>query len=174
MGKTSLANALIEQHKFRRLKSSHYLKDICASRGMPVSRASLQAVGDELDEATDFRWLIDDVALPQMGAEPEQHRWLVDSVRKPRQIEHFRTEFGGLVLHVHLWASEASLRQRYDLRRSSPGHAEGLTPYDVAIQHPNEVSSRALKGEADVAVLLERIGAIRAACALAHIGDCRE
>ena len=49
VGKTSVANALIEQHQFRRLKSSDHLKDICASRTVRVSRASLQAVGDELD-----------------------------------------------------------------------------------------------------------------------------
>lgn len=171
VGKTSVANALIEQHQFRRLKSSDHLKSICKSRSIEVSRANLQSVGDDLDEVTDFRWIVDDVARPQISAGSQDQRWLVDSVRKQRQVEHFRAAFGDPVFHVHLWASDTALRKRYERRRSSSEHAEGLTSYEVAVRHPNEISSRSLQGTADIAIRLERIDADLAAAAAVLIGN---
>ena len=171
VGKTSVADALMEQHCFRRLKSSDHLKGICSSRSIEISRANLQSIGDDLDEATDYRWLVDDVAKPQISAELQHQRWLVDSVRKQRQVEHFRSAFGDAIVHLHLWASDVALRERYERRRSTSEHSEGLTPYEDAIRHPNERSSRALMGLADLAVRLERVDAERAAAAAVLIGD---
>lgn len=171
VGKTSVANALVEQHQFRCLKSSDYLKSICKARSIEVSRATLQSIGDDLDEATDFRWLVDDVAGPQISTGPQHQRWLVDSVRKQRQIEHFRAAFEDTVLHVHLWASDSALQERYARRRSSSEHAEGPSSYEVAVRHPNEISSRSLKDSADLAIRLESIDAELAAAAAVLVGN---
>ncbi len=156
-GKTSLADELIARHGFKRLRSSDHLKAVCLQQGLDVSRSSLQQLGDRLDQETDFRWLIDEVAQPQIVAEPSQGRWLIDSVRKERQVAHFRSTFGSDVTHVHVWASEEVLLQRFEGRRNSGSHSEGSTEYAAAISHPNEVSARALLKIADLAINLGEI-----------------
>ena len=144
-GKTTLRQALLSEHGFEHVRSSGYLRQTMARRGEAESRTSLQNLGDELDRQTDYRWLLDDVASTAFAASPAQRRWLVDAVRKHRQVEHFRASYGIAVLHVHLCASEAVLRGRYANRGDA-------TPYDVAIQHENEVAARSLIDVADLII----------------------
>lgn len=165
-GKTSLADQLIQRHGFQRLKSSDHLKAMCVSNGVEISRASLQKTGDDLDAETDFHWLVTDVAAPQMALNPSQQKWLIDAVRKPRQVEHFRADFHNEVLHVHLWAPEEVLKERYDRRRASGADNEGATSYAEAVTHPNEKASRALQGSADIAINVTTISAASAADAI--------
>lgn len=168
-GKTTLAEKLAQEHGFQRLKSSDCLKSVCAATGTALSRTTLQEVGDGLDIETDYKWLVTMVAEPQMTAHPGQRHWLIDAVRKERQIEHFRNTFGHGVLHVHIWAPEDVLRARYQARIASGQGAEGTTTYEIAISHPNEKSSRALQGVADVAINVERIDGATAAQAVSRL-----
>lgn len=156
-GKTTLADELIAHHGFKRLKSSDYLKLVCERQGYEISRSMLQQLGDRLDEETDYRWLVDDVARPQIAEDLRQHRWLIDSVRKERQIFHFRSGFGAEVLHVHVTAPDEVLKERFDRRVSSGQHYEGATTYVEAVAHPNEKSARALSRIADVLIDLGEI-----------------
>src|ERR1700734_1788532 len=93
------------------------------------TRSELQNLGDDLDAKTDFRWLLDDVALPGFRSNPTIENWLVDAVRKSRQIEHFRDTFGEAVVHVHLTAPEIALRTRYEARRATSDGTGDQTPY---------------------------------------------
>ena len=156
-GKTTLADALIAREQFRRLKSSDFLKNLCQKRGSEVSRSALQELGDRLDHETDYRWLVDDVAKPQILAALQQHRWLIDSVRKERQVSHFRKAFASDVYHVHVWVPDAVLKERFDKRRESGSHSEGSTSYVEATSHPNEVSARHLKEIADLCIDLSTV-----------------
>jgi chloramphenicol 3-O-phosphotransferase len=152
VGKTTLRQLLLKEHGFEYVRSSAYLIELAANQGDNASRSSLQALGDALDEVTDYKWVLDTVAVPTMAAYPEHKRWLVDAVRKERQVEHFRAEFGFAVLHVHLTAPEQVLRQRYEDRASALDVAGGATPYDVAIAHPNEDAARSLISLADLVI----------------------
>lgn len=67
VGKSSVANALIKDHAFTNIKSSTYLRAQVASDGLNESRTNLQKTGDRLDDETDFKWLIDDVAAPAIA-----------------------------------------------------------------------------------------------------------
>lgn len=145
VGKTTLRQALMSSCGFDYVRSSGYLKQVAAQRGLEGERTSLQDLGDELDRETDYLWLLDRVARPGFAASPAQRRWLVDAVRKQRQIEHFKVAYTDIVLHVHLHASEDILRQRYAQRRDA-------TPYDVVVQHENEVASRGLIAIADLVI----------------------
>lgn len=160
-GKTTVADELVGTHGFRRLKSSAYLRSICEQRGQAISRTALQELGDRLDEETDYRWLIEDVARKQIAATPNHPRWLIDSVRKEQQIAHFRAAFGSSIVHIHVWAPEEVLRKRFEQRLASALHHEGITTYDEAISHPNEISARALSDVADVSINLSAIDPIR-------------
>ncbi|HET7160176.1 MAG TPA: AAA family ATPase [Burkholderiales bacterium] len=145
VGKTTLRQALMATHQFDYVRSSGYLKQIAAQRSLKGERTGLQDLGDDLDRLTDYRWLLDEVARPGFAASPDQRRWLIDAVRKHRQVEHLRAAYGDAILHVHLHASEAVLRQRYAAR-------DDVTPYDVAVQHDNEIASRSLVGIADLVI----------------------
>lgn len=148
VGKSTLATQLVEDHGFRTLRSGNHLRSVATQLGADTTRRTLQELGDTLDLRTDYLWLIDDVASPQIEAAPGHARWLLDSVRKERQVEHFRSRFPHVV-HVHLTATEEVLRARYDARLAAGGEYEGGTPYDAAIGHPNEVASRGLVRIAD-------------------------
>lgn len=148
VGKSTLATKLVGDHGFRTIRSGNHLRSVAAQLGSDTTRRDLQDLGDSLDLQTDYLWLIDDVASPQIEAAPDHAHWLLDSVRKERQVEHFRSRFPHVV-HVHLIAPEEVLRSRYEARLAAGGEYEGSTPYDVAVGHPNEVASRGLIGIAD-------------------------
>jgi hypothetical protein len=150
VGKTTLRSVLLKEYGFANVRSSAYLMELAEKQGGGNARSSLQELGDGLDESTDYKWVLDSVALPAMAANPGCKRWLVDAVRKQRQIEHFRAAFGRTVLHVHLSAAESVLRQRYDDRASVLGISKDPTAYDVAIAHSNEAAARALISAADL------------------------
>ncbi|MDZ4077625.1 MULTISPECIES: hypothetical protein [Hydrocarboniphaga] len=138
---------------FKRLRSGAFLAQYAESNGLQNDRAGLQRIGDELDSSTDYKWLIDQIAVPAFEAECGQRRWLVDAVRKPRQVEHFRSTFADdHVSHAHLTAPEMLLRERYEARLTSGGEYAGNTRYEAAIQHPNETAARGLIDIADTVV----------------------
>lgn len=147
VGKTCVRQELLAMYGFDYVRSSAYLIELSNAQGQGDERTSLQDLGDSLDAETDYRWVLDNVARPGFAASPEQKYWLVDAVRKKRQVEHFRDAFGPRVLHVHLTAPEAVLQQRYAARLATTLNP---TPYEVAIQHENEVASRGLVEFADL------------------------
>lgn len=154
-GKSSVANALEIEHRFRRIRSGAYLLELAGRRGVPADRKGLQTLGDALDEDTGYLWLVADIARPTIHAQPWIRRWLVDCVRKPEQVAHFRAAFGDRAYHAHLTAGEAVLMQRYQDRLRQGGEYLGNTPYEAAIQHPNEVAARGLASLADVTISTE-------------------
>lgn len=166
IGKSSLSAELISQHEFRALKSSAYLRILAADYSMPITRLTLQELGDRLDNDTDFRWLVDHVAVPQLSEVERQDRWLLDSVRKPKQVEHFRSSFGKRVVHVHLTASEETLRHRVSERVRLAGSDGYETSYEELVRHPNEVSARGMGAIADIILPYDGIPAKDAALEL--------
>lgn len=149
-GKTSVADVLIKSYEFQKIRTGAYLSKLAREKHLSGDRTSLQTLGDQLDIDTDYSWLISQVSSPAISANPMAERWLIDSVRKKRQTEHFRDSFGDAILHVHLMADEACLRQRYEERLASGDEYLGNTPYDAAIQHPNEIAARSLVTIADL------------------------
>jgi hypothetical protein len=151
VGKTTLRDLLLERYEFGAVRSSSYLRDMAAKHAGGDGREDLQELGDSLDAQTDYRWVVDDVAVPAMTASPNTSRWLFDAVRKRRQVEHFRERFGSCVFHLHLDAPEEVLRQRYERRLQDKGEPVAGA-YDRAVAHDNERQSRALVHVADAVV----------------------
>lgn len=146
-GKTTVATAIRDRLGFEKISSSGYLLqqlDPLALFSDLERRTALQELGDSLDHDTDYRWIIDAVALPAVLARPDQSAWYVDAVRKARQVAHFRAAFDGQVRHVHLTAPEATLRQRF----ADDPVRRGQT-YDVVVAHANEQAARGLWALAD-------------------------
>jgi adenylosuccinate synthase len=143
-GKTTVSAVLQKHHGFVLISSGSFLRAQLVARNEPLDRSNLQELGDSLDRATDFSWLIESVASPAIGARPNVDNWLLDAVRKPRQVELFKLRFGDVVRHVHIVAPESVLEQRYAARGVSR-----LDEYQVSVLHPNEQSARSLAGFAD-------------------------
>lgn len=159
VGKTSIRDYLVENLGYLAIQSSTYLKELAVAKGISLERANLQMLGDLLDLETDFSWVVSEVAVPQIRAKPVQQLWIFDAVRKPEQVGHFRNQFGTSVRHVHFTCSESILKQRYDSRcRSDDGVA-----YEIAIDHPNERSSRSLSEIADIVICLDELNSADAA-----------
>lgn len=151
VGKTTLRDLLLANHGFGAIRSSSYLRELAAKHAGGTDRLDLQELGDKLDVQTDYRWVVDDVAVPAIDASPATSRWLFDAVRKLHQVEHFRDKFGHSVFHLHLDAPEEVLRARYERRLA--GQKEPIADaYDRAIAHDNERNSRALVNVADAVV----------------------
>ena len=150
VGKTAIRQSLVANHGFDYVRSGQYLMEMADRRSIDAKRISLQDLGDELDLKTDFRWLLDDVAIPAFRDKPHMKRWIIDAVRKPRQVTHILgVDQCPLVLHAHLVAPEETLEKRYEERRAKQANPLDVSPYAVAINHPNEKSSRQLISIAD-------------------------
>ncbi|MDC6212680.1 nucleoside monophosphate kinase [Ralstonia solanacearum] len=143
-GKSSVAMKLEQQFQFRRISSGGFLRSYAEQLSLGQEKRQLQNLGDQLDEETDFAWIVNDIAVPAIKNAPEQPNWLLDAVRKARQVQHFRECFGLRVRHIHLSAPEAILQRRYK-ERAKPGD----TTYEEVVAHPNEIASRSLEAIAD-------------------------
>jgi adenylosuccinate synthase len=143
-GKTSVSAVLQERYGFLPISSGAFLRSQLALQNRSNERRHLQDLGDTLDQASDFLWLIDLVARPVFEERPHSDNWLVDAVREPRQVEFFRSGFTDAVRHVHVVAPEDVLWQRYACRSALP-----LARYQADLLHPNEQSARSLAALVD-------------------------
>lgn len=162
-GKTSVAEALTTTQGFRPIRSSEHLRKVALMRGFAdPSRTYLQELGDELDQATGYRWLLQQVVEPQIGAASER-KWLIDCVRKAEQVRLLKERYGSAALHVHFYANERALRERFLRRAAVSGVSGAEEAYHRVIAHENEVSARSLMDIADVRIDLSDKSATEAA-----------
>ncbi len=159
VGKSSIAHHLISEYGFKSIRTGSFLRAMAEARDMKADRTSLQNLGDLLDLETDFWWVVDRVALPEVAREQDQERWLMDSVRKRKQVLHFKARFGEAVRHVHLLASEDVLRQRYSDRIRSGQEYSGAVSYEDATMHPNEIETRSLCDVAEIVLDVSSLSA---------------
>ncbi len=115
-------------------------------------REPLQRAGDELDRATGFSWVADEVARVAGGG--ADGVVVVDAVRRPEQVEILRKRFPGLVRHVHLVASSEELERRHAGRPR-----EVVEPDSYAAVQENETERQvgSLAARADVVLDAARL-----------------
>lgn len=114
------------------------------AEGEMPDRHKLQELGDNLDRTTDFSWVVNSVAIPEINARLDVDNWLLDAVRKSKQVKLFKLRFAEAVIHVHLEAPESVLEQRYAERGLNQ-----LAEYHANVRHPNELNARSLGSIAD-------------------------
>src|SRR3954463_7985778 len=129
-GKSNLCTNLATGFGFLTIKTSDVVREIAIRRGLPIERESLQTLGDQLDEQTRGKWVLE-AALRALDAEPDTNI-VVDAVRISAQVERFREHFGPQVTHVHLWASPETLRIRFEDRKKQGREADSAMTYDRA------------------------------------------
>ncbi|MCY3546919.1 MAG: adenylosuccinate synthetase [Gemmatimonadetes bacterium] len=150
VGKTLLARALADRFDFRVLRTSQMLKDMADA--CAPERLAMQEKGRSLDEETNGQWVVD-AAQEHVRKWEGEVRFVVDSIRIEEQAQAFRRAYDRRVLHVHLTASEARLKQRYESRSSEYKEPPS---YDDIARDPTEQQARLLDRVADVVVDTEK------------------
>ncbi len=165
-GKSTLARSLETKFGAYIVKTSEII-----SKEGSISvddRLTLQAKGDELDDQTAGRWVLD--ALDRVKRLTEGKILVVDSVRNSDQIEHIRRAYGSIT-HLHLTAPECVLRQRYNGRYSGK---RNVPSYDKVKENLTEQDIESLGEVADIVIDTNRCKAndvcVRAACRMSLYG----
>ena len=150
-GKSELARALCDRFRGKRYSTREMLIE---QVGELTERAELQAAGERLDAETDGAWVRDGLSRAVYDLK-DLDFVVIDSVRISAQIAHLRRSFGRRVIHVHVDASDDTLRERYESRRA---HAEvdELPTYEEARASKTEQQVGSLALEADVVVDSDR------------------
>lgn len=149
-GKSGLANLLVKEFGFCVVSDRRALQD--DGWRMRLSPPALIDRRRELDEVEQTQWML--LATKAICADRADRRPLVvDHLDSVEQVTQFRQAFGANLVHVHLYASDPTLRSRYATR--TQGDDEAL-PYDQINQLRDDAEIRALKADADVRIYTER------------------
>ncbi|MFK4073687.1 adenylosuccinate synthetase [Ectopseudomonas khazarica] len=106
----------------------------------------------ELDRTEDEQWMLQ-MTKAICEREPASRPLVVDHLDSLDQVLQFRQAFGANLVHVHLYASDGTLHERYTKR--TEGEASPL-PYEEVnqLKEPDEI--KLLKEDADVRIYTER------------------
>lgn len=145
-GKSGLARQLCEA-----FKGKHYsTHELLVSRlGGNPNRRDLQEAGQKLDRGTKGSWVRDQIWHEIYDLEGYDLA-VVDSVRIPRQVEFLRESFGRRVTHIHTFASEKTLRKRYNKRRKQ--RAGELPSYQDMTADETESRVEEMREHADLVI----------------------
>jgi adenylosuccinate synthase len=113
-GKSTIARLLRERYGAHVIRTREFIKKRLPR--VKDERRALQRAGERLDRADNGAWvreeLVGVIEAAQAGTTPTG-TFVVDSVRIPGQVEAIRQAYGPAVHHVHLYAEDDELRQRY-------------------------------------------------------------
>jgi adenylosuccinate synthase len=151
-GKTRLAKLLNVEFDFYVFDTSDEIKKAAKEAGKKCDRLSLQKIGDQLDKKTKHKWVFDAVRK----ASKKNKLIVVDNVRNAEQLEYFRQYGKWDLIHVHLYASNETLKERFKKRRKNNEKAKDHKEADL-IKNEEDIAS--FKADADVRIYTERADA---------------
>lgn len=151
-GKTTLGRALAVRYNVVHVRTLDLLRDHAEDHGvdLPAARRALQDYGDRLDQDTNGAWVAEAVSATVAELPTPPQMLIVDSVRRLNQIEALRNAFPH-VDHIHVFAPESVLEERYRSRGESSGLVE-LGSYAEVAQNETESEVGSLADDADVAI----------------------
>ena len=152
-GKSTLSGRLRDRCGAEVIKTRDLL--VHANPAVTLERKALQAEGERRDRATRGKWLVDSLreCRPRWFTDAAPHLVVVDSVRILGQIDFLRKAFGNRVVHVHLTASDATLRSRFASRRSK---FKDVKSYRELRKSATERAVVDLDNKADVVIRTDR------------------
>jgi uncharacterized protein YprB with RNaseH-like and TPR domain/predicted nuclease with RNAse H fold/dephospho-CoA kinase len=113
-GKTT-AGKYLKSLGFAYGRYSQVLKAVLQEQGIPVTRESLQQIGEEVYEGRRQRWLGSEL-IKRM---PESGDLVIDGLRHPEDHSFLVENFGSDFLHIHIDSPESLRRERYLVEGSS-------------------------------------------------------
>lgn len=133
-GKTT-AGKYLESLGFAYGRYSQVLQALLQERETPVTRETLQRIGEEVYEGRGQRWL----GCELIKRMPESGDLVIDGLRHPEDHSFLIERFGPDFLHIHIDAPEGTRRERY----LDEGPDEEFTK---ASSHPVEANISKLAG----------------------------
>lgn len=121
-------------------------------------RRAMQKFGEQLDRDTDGQWVAHQIAKLVAGGRVRGELLIVDAVRTLQQVDALREVFPANVTHIHMYAPEAVLTQRYQDRHDS-GFVE-LSSYQDVAEDPTEANVVTLTNDADITIDTHRCSAL--------------
>ncbi len=149
VGKSAFIGELVRRFGAVRISTRELIQSL---RSVQSERRALQEAGDELDRATDGKWVADALAA-RASTLADDAFVIVDSVRIAKQVEHLRRAFGSQVWHVHLTAPDEVLSRRF-LSRKLEGDP---TTYAEARANATEAEVEKLGAIADQCIDTDRL-----------------
>lgn len=140
-GKTT-AGQYLAKHGFAYGRYSQVLQSILEDRGLPVTRQSLQHIGEEVYRGLGQRWLGSELIKSMPGS----GNLVIDGLRHPEDHSFLVEAFGPCFFHIHIDAPESLREQRYI---ASEGNKE---EFRRATAHPVEADTPKLAELANVIV----------------------
>lgn len=151
-GKTGLADLLEREFQFHVVRTRQVLAGLNEHDTVSGDRPSLIERGRQQDKATDSRWMLY-ATREVLKSLDETKPVVVDHLSSPEQVLQFRHEFGENLVHVHLYAKDETLRERY---AQTEGAVEGAPTYEDIDHLKNQEDIVALKNDADVRIFTTR------------------
>lgn len=151
-GKSGLANLLESEFQFGVVRSRAVLSGLHDSGAVQNDRLALIDRGKEQDAATSSSWMLLAVNEALKSLDPSTPV-IVDHLSSLAQVLQFRHAFGESLVHVHLYATNATLQERY---LAAEGAGESVPSY-AQIDHLSDPADvEALKSDADVRISTTR------------------
>jgi adenylosuccinate synthase len=152
-GKTHLTRSLNEEFGYEVVDTSALLIADAESRGLPQDRIALQKLGDQLDQETSFRWVFDAVVARTKSSRTPM---VGDCIRNAGQLAHFRQSTDLDVVHVHLYAPDAVLEERFKKRSASASGGDTALSREQADLIKQEKDIESFRADADVRIFTGR------------------
>jgi adenylosuccinate synthase len=150
-GKTTLAQLLVHRFGAIHIRTRDLLTTL--GRGVRQERRALQNFGELLDRRTKGTWVR--AGLQKVLEQtPVDTLFVLDSARIAHQIDAIRSSYGRRVVHVHLTADLAVLKERYEEKRKGP--TKELPSYTAVKTNPTERRVEELADVADVLIRTDR------------------
>lgn len=149
-GKSGLASLLKKEFGFAVVSNRRFIDD--PQWRLRMEQPEMLDRRRELDDVDFEQWMLRETRA--MCQEEENGRPLVvDHLNTLAQVLQFRQVFGADLVHVHLYASDPTLQERYAKRVEDEPNP---LPYDEVNQLRDDAEIQALKDDADVRVYTER------------------
>ncbi|RMN34752.1 Adenylosuccinate synthetase [Pseudomonas coronafaciens pv. coronafaciens] len=149
-GKSGLASLLEKEFGFAVVSNRRFVDDPQWRSGM--EQPEMLDRRRELDDVDVDRWMLLETQVI-CQKEKEGRPLVVDHLHTLDQVLQFRQTFGADLVHVHLYASDPTLQERYAKRID--GELDPLS-YDEVNPLRDDAEIQALKDDADVRVYTER------------------
>ncbi|WP_017736023.1 adenylosuccinate synthetase [Pseudomonas sp. CBZ-4] len=149
-GKSGLASLLEKEFGFAVVSNRRFIDD--PQWRLRMEQPEMLDRRRELDDVDSDQWMLLET-LVMCDKEKAGRPLVVDHLNTLEQVLQFRQAFGADLVHVHLYASDPTLHERYAKRVEGESDP---SPYDEVNQLSDQSEIQALKDDADVRIYTER------------------
>jgi uncharacterized protein YprB with RNaseH-like and TPR domain/predicted nuclease with RNAse H fold/dephospho-CoA kinase len=155
-GKTT-AGKYLESLGFAYGRYSQVLRSILQERAIPVTRESLQEIGEEVYEGLGQRWLGSEL-LKRL---PERGDLVIDGLRHPEDHSFLAEKFGPDFLHIHIKSPENVRQGRYTNEGTSAEFTKaGAHPIESNIPELAQLAHTTIPNVGEIDAFLTNISKI--------------